>query len=52
MISDNKENTIDFQPFLKQAKNSMTKKFFDINEFKKFKNGYGDLIWNDYEMYF
>ena len=30
----------------------MTRKFLDINEFKKFKIEYGDLVWNDYEMCF
>jgi hypothetical protein len=30
----------------------MTRKFLDINEFKKFKIEYGDLVWNDYELCF
>jgi len=52
LFSDGKENTVDFQSFLRQAQNPMTRKFLDINEFKKFKIEYGDLIWNDYEMCF
>ena len=48
----NEERIIDFEPFLKLANNPMTRKFLDINEFKKFKIEYGDLIWNDYEMCF
>jgi hypothetical protein len=52
LFSDEKENTVDFQSFLRQAQNPMTRKFLDINEFKKFKIEYGDLIWDDYEMCF
>lgn len=52
VFSDGKERTINFEPFLKQAANPMTRKFLDINKFKKFKIEYGDLIWNDYEMCF
>ena len=52
VFSDQKERIINFEPFLKQAQNPMTRKFLDIDEFKKFKIEYGDLIWNDYEMCF
>ena len=45
-----------FFPFFldleQQARNPMTRKFLDINEFKKFKIEHGDLVWNDYEMCF
>jgi len=52
VFSDNKERTINFEHFLKQAGSAMTRKFLNINEFKKFKIEYGDLVWNDYEMCF
>lgn len=52
LFSDNEEKTINFEPFLKQATNPMTRKFLDINKFKKFKIEYGDLIWDNYEMCF
>jgi hypothetical protein len=52
VFSDKKERIINFEPFLKQAQNPMTRKFLDIDEFRKFKIEYGDLIWNDYEMCF
>ena len=52
IFSDRKERIINFKPFLEQARNPMTRKFLDINEFKKFKIEYGDLVWNDYEMCF
>ena len=51
-FSDNKEKTINFEPFLNRSRNPMTRKYLDINEFKKFKLEYGDLIWNDYELCF
>ena len=52
VFSDGKENTINFEPFLNSSGNPMTRKFLDLNEFKKFKIEYGDLIWNDYELCF
>ena len=52
VFSDKKEWIINFQPFLEHARNPMTRKFLDINEFKKFKIEYGDLVWNDYELCF
>ncbi len=51
-FSDNKERIINFEHFLEQAKNPMTRKFININDFKNFKIEYGDLVWNDYEMCF
>lgn len=44
--------TIDFRMFLEQSRNPMTKKYLDLNEFRKFKVEYGDLTWNDYELCF
>jgi hypothetical protein len=52
VFSDKNERIINFQPFLEQARNPMTRKFLDINEFKNFTLEYGDLVWNDYEMCF
>ena len=52
LFSDGVEKTIDFNNFLKNAKNPMTKKYLDEKIFKKFSIHYGDIIWNDYEMCF
>lgn len=51
-FSNGVEKVINFEPFLRQARNPMTSKYLDKGEFKKFKVEYGDLIWNDYELYF
>ena len=51
-FSDEKTQTIDFESFLKNARNPMTTKYLDKTLFKNFKIEYGDLIWNDYEMCF
>ncbi len=51
-FSDNDEKVVDFEPFLKNAKNPMTQKYLDINKFKDFQLEYGDLTWGDYEMCF
>lgn len=51
-FSDGIEREIDFDSFLKNAKNPMTKKYLDKQLFEKYTIEYGDIIWNDYEMCF
>ncbi len=51
-FSDGVEKTIDFSNFLKNAKNSMTRKYIDKQLFKNYIINYGDIVWNDYEMCF
>jgi hypothetical protein len=52
LFSDGIERTVDFESFLKQAKNPMTKKYLNKELFKSFKVENGDVVWNDYEMCF
>lgn len=52
IFSDGVERLIDFSGFLKNAKNPMTKKYLDMELFRKYSISYGDIIWNDYEMCF
>ena len=51
-FSDGVERTIDFSGFLKNARNSLTRKYLDKNLFKKFTIHYGDIVWNDFELCF
>ncbi len=51
-FSDETEKTIDFFPFLNQARNPMTRKYLDKKLFCDYSIHYGDIIWNDYEMCF
>ncbi len=51
-FSDGTEKVVDFEVFLKKAKNPMTKKYLDKKLFQSFSIEYGDIIWNDYEMCF
>ena len=51
-FSDGIEQTIDFEDFLKRAKNPMAKKYLDKNLFKSFTIEFGDIVWNDFEMCF
>ena len=51
-FSDGVVQLIDFSEFLMNAKNPMTKKYLDQNLFRNFSIGYGDIIWNDYELCF
>ncbi len=52
LFNDGRRRVIDLGDFLKKAKNPMTRKYLNKNNFKKFKIEYGDLIWGDYEMCF
>ena len=52
LFSNNKENIIDFENFLRNAKNPMTRKYLDENLFSNYSIKFGDLIWNNYEMCF
>ncbi len=52
LFSDGTERIIDFNDFLSQARNPMSRKFLDKKLFRNFTIEYGDIIWNDYEMCF
>ena len=51
-FSDNICKIVDFEHFLNNSRNPMTKKYLDKDLFKSFHLLHGDLIWNDYEMCF
>jgi DUF971 family protein len=52
LFSDNQERVLNFNNFLTNAKNPMTRKYLDEKLFADYSIIYGDLIWNDYEMCF
>lgn len=52
VFSDGLTRALDFQPFLERAKNPMTRKFLDLENFKNFRLENGDLLWNDFELCF
>ena len=52
LFNDDTEKTIDFEDFIKNSKNPMTRKYINKEKFKSFKTEYGDLVWGDYEMCF
>jgi len=51
-FSDGHTNAIDFEKFLKEARNPMITKYRDADLFQKFEIEDGDLMWNDFEMSF
>jgi len=51
-FDDGVTQLIDFEPFLRQARNPMTTKYLDLRKFKQFKIEWGNLSWNDHEMIF
>jgi hypothetical protein len=52
IFSDKTVQVIDFNDFLHNAKNPMTRRYLDKQLFGKYSIQYGDIIWNDYEMCF
>ena len=51
-FSDGVNRIIDFEKFLSNAKNPLTRKYLDKKLFKNYQLEYGDIIWNDYELCF
>ncbi len=51
-FSDGSKQNINFENFLTNAKNPMTKRYINKKLFKNFTLQYGDLVCNDYEMSF
>jgi len=51
-FDDQTKKIIDFESFLKQAKNPMLKKYLDLTVFKNVTLRDGDIDWNDYELCF
>lgn len=51
-FSDGVKQTIDFERFLRTAKNPMARKYLDLTAFQTFSLDHGDLQWNDFELCF
>ena len=51
-FSDGEKKVVDFENFLRKAKNPITQKYLDKKLFSSFSLEYGDIVWNDYEMCF
>ena len=52
VFNDGKKHVMDFEPFLRQARNPMTTQYRQLRKFKSFHIHQGDLMWGDYEMIF
>ncbi len=51
-FNDGKEQILNFESFLRHARNPMIRKYLDPEQFTLFSLEYGDLVWNDYELCF
>jgi len=51
-FNDGLVRVMDFEPFLRKAKNPDTTKYRQLRNFMKFHLHYGDLMWGDFEMMF
>jgi len=52
LFNDGTERVVDFEPFLRKAKNPETTQFRALKKFKCFRVEHGDLMWGDFEMLF
>ena len=51
-FSDGIVRIVDFERFLRAAKNPMARKYLDLGAFQSFSLDNGDLQWNDFELCF
>jgi hypothetical protein len=52
LFSDKKEQTVDFEPFLRNSVHSEIRKFLKPQSFKRFKVLDGELMWGDFDLIF
>jgi len=51
-FNDDTSRIMDFEPFLRKARNPDLTQYRQLKKFKQFRIHYGDLMWGDYEMIF
>jgi hypothetical protein len=51
-FNDGIVRVMDFEPFLRKARNPEIEQYRQMRKFKSFRLDYGDLMWGDYEMIF
>lgn len=51
-FNDGTAQEVDFDPFLRKARNPDLTQYRQLRKFKNFRLHYGDLMWGDYEMIF
>ena len=51
-FTDGKRQVVDFEPFLRAARNPAIREFLDPERFKAFRIEYGDLLWGDCDLCF
>ena len=51
-FDDGTEQTVDFQPFLSQARHPATRAWLDPVRFATYRLEYGDLVWGNHDLCF
>jgi len=51
-FNDGTVRVMDFEPFLRRARNPDITQYRQMRKFKDFRLDYGDLMWGNYEMIF
>ena len=52
VFQDGKRQHIDFEPFLRNARNPDIRDYLDLKKFTSYRIEYGDLVWGDLELCF
>ena len=52
VFNDGTVRVMDFEPFLRKARNPDITQYRQMRRFKTFRLHYGDLMWGDFEMIF
>ena len=52
IFSDGFSHKVDFESFLSEAIQPDIREYLDTEKFKAFSISFGNLVWNDYDMYF
>ena len=51
-FSDGFSRSVDFEPFLSSSDLPVICAYLNVERFKGFSINYGNLVWNDYDLYF
>ena len=52
VYSDGKEQTVDFESFLRHSQHSEIQKYLNLKKFKDFTLKDGELMWGDFDLIF
>ncbi len=51
-FNDRHTTEVDFEPFLQASKHPEIRKFLDVQLFEGYRIEWGNLVWDDYDLFF